>query len=101
MKKLTSKQIRFLRGLGHHLAPAVMVGREGVTDPVIASVNASLRAHELIKVKVQQNCPLARQEVADLLADRAPAVQVQVLGRTILLYRANPDLAADKAIALP
>ncbi len=101
MKKLTSRQVRFLRGRGHHLSPAVMVGREGVTKTVLAALNASLAAHELVKVKVQQNCPLDRHQVAELLAARAPAALVQVLGRTILLYRPNPDLAADKRIVLP
>ncbi len=100
-RRLTSRQVRFLRARGHHLTPAVMVGREGVTPAVLAALNASLAAHELVKVKVQQNCPLDRRQAAALLAKRAPASLVQVLGRTLLLYRANPDLPADRRIVLP
>ncbi len=98
---LTSRQVRFLRGRGHHLKPAVMVGRQGVTRDVLTALNASLAAHELVKVKLQQNCPLDRRRAAALLAERAPAALVQVLGRTVLLYRPNPDLPADRRIVLP
>lgn len=98
---LNSKQIRHLRGLGHHLLPAVMVGREGVTDHVLAALEDSITAHELIKVKIQQNSPEDRSEVAELLAKGAAAAVVQILGRTILLYRPNKDLPADRAIQFP
>ena len=98
---LNSRQIRHLRGLGHHLLPAVMVGREGVTDQVVASLEDSIKAHELIKVKIQQNSPQDRSEVAELLAKRSVAAVVQILGRTILLYRPNRDLPAERAIQLP
>jgi RNA-binding protein len=98
---LNSRQIRHLRGLGHHLLPAVMVGREGVTDQVLAALEDSIKAHELIKVKIQQNCPQDRTEVAELLAKGAVAVVVQILGKTILLYRPNKDLPADRALQLP
>jgi len=98
---LSSKQIRHLRGLGHHLLPAVMVGREGVTDQVLAALEDSIKAHELIKVKIQQNCPQDRSEVAELLAKGAVAAVVQVLGKTILLYRPNKDLSVDRAIQFP
>ena len=98
---LNNKQIRHLRGLGHHLLPAVMVGREGVTDRVLAALEDSIKAHELIKVKIQQNCPLDRSEVADLLARGATAAVVQILGKTILIYRPNKELPADRIIQLP
>jgi len=98
---LNSKQIRHLRGLGHHLLPAVMVGREGVTEQVLAALEDSIKAHELIKVKIQQNCPHDRSEVADLLARGAAAAIVQILGKTILLFRPNKDLPADRIIRLP
>jgi len=98
---LSGKQVRFLRGLGHHLEPAVMVGREGVSGPLLASLEDSLVAHELVKVKIQQNCPNDRFEVGELLSRAAAAAIVQTLGKTILLYRPNKDLPADRAINLP
>lgn len=85
--KLTGKQSRFLRGLGHSLRPAVMIGRQEVTDATIAALDASLAAHELIKVKIQEGCLLDRNDVAAALAAATGARIAQILGKTILLYR--------------
>ena len=98
---MTGKQVRYLRGLGHHLKPLAMLGREGITDSVIAAVDAVLDAHELVKIKVGNGCPLDRREAAPLLAAKTFAAEVQVLGKTILLFRQNPDRDDDMAIKLP
>ncbi|MEJ2032991.1 MAG: ribosome assembly RNA-binding protein YhbY [Deltaproteobacteria bacterium] len=98
---LTGRQARHLRGLGHHLKPLAMLGREGITDNVVAAVEAVLASHELIKVKLQENCPLDRKEAADQLGKRTGAAVAQILGKTFLLYRPNPDLPTDKQIKLP
>lgn len=100
-KKLTGKQARYLRGLGHHLKPLVMLGREGITDNVITAANAVLKAHELIKVKIGNGCLLERREAADGIAVRTGSEVVQVLGKTFLLFRANPDRNDEHRIKLP
>lgn len=92
---LTGKQVRYLRSLGHHLQPIVMVGKEEVTDQVIASVDEALHTHELIKIKLQEGCITPRTEVASALAQGTGAEIAQVLGRTILLYRASDKELID------
>lgn len=87
----TGAQDRFLRGLGHSLDAVVMLGKEGITDALVAQTKAQLKAHELIKVKVQPEAPEDRKEAAELLAKRTGAHVAQVLGRTFLLYLVNPD----------
>lgn len=87
MQHLNGKQIRFLRGLGHHLQPVVMIGKEEISGTVLASVDEALKAHELIKVKLQEGCETDRHEAARDLAGKTGAEVVQVLGRTILLFR--------------
>ncbi|MCA1797597.1 MAG: ribosome assembly RNA-binding protein YhbY [Geobacteraceae bacterium] len=92
---LTGKQVRYLRSLGHHLQPVVRVGKEEVNEKVIASVDEALNTHELVKVKLQEGCITPRAEVADALAQGAGADTAQVLGRTILLYRASDKELID------
>jgi len=96
-RKLTGKQARFLRGLGHKLQPIVMIGKQEVSDEVITAVDEALTAHELIKVKLQDGCLTDRREVAEQLAQAAGAAVAQVLGKTILLFRASDE----KLIKLP
>ena len=67
-QKLTGKQVRYLKGLGHHLKPLVMLGRDGLDENVIKAANEVLAAHELIKVKVGNGCPMDRREAADAAA---------------------------------
>ncbi|BCA79744.1 ribosome assembly RNA-binding protein YhbY [Desulfuromonas sp. AOP6] len=91
MESLKGKQVRYLRSLGHHLNPVVMVGRSEISDTLLTSIDQALNSHELIKIKIQEGCDLPRQEVADILANRCGAAVVQILGKTILLYRRSED----------
>ena len=100
-KKLTGKQARYLRGLGHHLKPLVILGRDGLGKNVITATKAVLDAHELIKVKVGNGCPLDRREAADSVARKTGSEIVQVLGKTFLLFRPNQDRNDEHRIKLP
>jgi RNA-binding protein len=98
---LTGKQKKYLRGLGHHLDHGVIVGREGLTENLITSCDEVIRAHELVKIKLGRNCPLDRKEAARCLADQTGALLIQLIGKTVLLYRPNPDREREEKIQLP
>ncbi len=98
---LTGKAARYLRGLGHHLAPKAMLGREGITPTLRESVLAILTADELIKVKIQEGCPLGKTEAAEGLAAATHSRIAQIIGRTFLLFRPNPERKPDQKIILP
>lgn len=89
--QLSGKQRRHLRALGHHLDPVVQVGKEGVSEGVIAAVAQALSTHELVKVRVLETCGEGRSAVAASLARACDAAVAGVIGRTLLLYRAHPE----------
>jgi RNA-binding protein len=97
---LSSGQKKSLRGKGHHLEPIVYVGKEGLTPALLTSTKTALKAHELIKIKIGQNCPLERNEASSELARCTEATLVQTIGRMALLYRPNPDLPVEKRVAI-
>ena len=97
-RMLTGKQRRHLRGLGHELKPIVQIGRDGIDDGLIAAVDQALTDHELIKIRIGEGAGVDRQEAAAQLADKTRSEVAQVLGNTVLLYRADPD---DPKITLP
>ncbi len=99
--ELNKKQRQFLRGKAHHLKPAAMIGQQGLTDTLFKAVNEVLTIHELIKVKMQPTAEVDRQEAGEQLAKKCHANPVQIIGKTIILYRPNPDKAVDKRIHLP
>ena len=88
---LTSKQIRKLRSLGMAEEAIVMIGKEGVTPTVVASAREAIKKRELIKVRVLQNAPDEPEDAITMLAERADANLVQVIGRNGLLFRRNFD----------
>jgi len=89
--ELTGKQRHFLRGLGHDLKPVVHLGKDGLTDAFIAAVAQALLDHELIKVKLGDATEVDRHETAEELALRTGGEIAQVLGHTILLFRARAE----------
>jgi RNA-binding protein len=82
-----SKLRKALRAAGHHLQPIVQVGKEGLTESVLAQLSEALDHHELVKVKVGTESPEDRFEVAERLAEAEDVQLAQVIGRTILTYR--------------
>lgn len=95
---LTGKEKRYLRSLANTIEPVVQVGKGGVNDSVLFSLNEALEARELVKVKVLKNCLDEVKDVAQELAAQGNAELVQVIGRNVLLYRPN---AKKPLIQLP
>lgn len=90
-KSLSSKQIRKLRSLGMTEEAVVMIGKEGVSPTVVASAREAIKKRELIKVRVLQNAPEEPADAITMLAERADANLVQVIGRNGLLFKRNFD----------
>ncbi len=92
---LKGKEKRFLRGLGHDLKPVVTIGKGEITGAVCEETSAALEFHELIKVKILENCLMDRHEIAESLARECAAEVVQVLGRTVLLYKKSKEVKIE------
>ncbi len=84
---ITSKQRARLRSMSNRIKPTVNIGKEGINESVISSINAALEARELIKVNVLDNSPAASKSAAREVAAAAKAEVVQVIGNKIVLYR--------------
>ena len=86
---LTGKQKSFLRSMGMNAEPIVQIGKEGVTPTVVQAAREAIKKRELIKVRVLQNSPEEPSDDMELLAERADANLVQVIGRNGLLFKRN------------
>ena len=86
---ITSSQRSYLRGLASDYDTIVQIGKGGITENVIASVNDALRAHELVKGKVLENSMLTAREACDALSAACGAEQVQVIGTKLVLFKRN------------
>ena len=86
---LTSKQRAQLKGMASTMDTIVHIGKGGITENVIIQVKDALKARELIKGKVLENCELTPREVLSELASACKAEEVQAIGTKIVLYKRN------------
>jgi RNA-binding protein len=99
MEKLNSGQKKYLRSLSHHLDPVVMVGKQGVTNGVIAKVNESLESHELIKIRFLE-CKNQKKALSSEIADKTRSVLAGTIGHVAILFRRHED-PNERKIKLP
>lgn len=88
---LNGRQKRHLRALAHHLEPLVQLGKEGVSESVIAATDQALTDHELIKVRLPQIDREERTEMAATLERETGAALAGVMGRVAIYYRRHPN----------
>ncbi len=90
---LTSKRRAQLRAEAHELKPLVQIGKEGVNEATSKAVREALRRRALLKVRVLDGAPDGPRETAEkLVADVIDLEVVQIMGRTLTLFRPNPDV---------
>ena len=88
---LTANQKRQLKGLASTLDTKYQVGKNEISDTVVAMLDKALTARELIKIDVMKAVTSPIMELALDLSSRLHADIVQVVGRVIVLYRCSKD----------
>jgi RNA-binding protein len=92
MNTLNPKQRQYLKGLAHSLKPILQIGKAGITDTVLRSIENLFNSRELLKVRVPDSAPEDADTSAEKIVSRLQSVElVQVIGKTIILYRPHPD----------
>ena len=84
---LTSKERAELRSRANTLETTLMVGKDGVTDAIIAEADTQLTARELVKGKVLESAFLSPREVSDAICEATGADGVAVIGTKFVIYR--------------
>ena len=90
MQEITPAVRRELKARAHHLEPVVIIGNAGLTPQVTREIEAALKAHELIKVRVLGDDRQARMDLAGSVCEQTGAQSVQQIGKLLVLYRKRP-----------
>ena len=93
---LSGKDRASLRAEAHHLTPTVHVGQHGLTPALIQSLDDALRTRELVKVQLGRQVEVKAKAAAQELAEATASAVVQVIGKTVTLYRENPEIPGKK-----
>ena len=87
---LTPLQRKSLKARAHRLAPVVLIGDKGLTDAVMKEIDVSLKAHELIKVRIASDDRGQREAFLGSICEALAAAAVQHIGKILVVYRENP-----------
>ena len=101
MKSLSPAERRLLKARAHALRPVVTVGNERLSASVLKEIETSLKAHDLIKIRVTGDDRDLRQALLGEICNRTGASPVQHIGKILVVYRENPEPPAAAAKKRP
>ena len=84
---LTSKERAEYRAQANALETTLMVGKDGVTENVVAEADKLLTARELVKGKVLESALMSAREVSDAICEATGADGVACVGNKFVIYR--------------
>ena len=84
---LTSKQRAEFRAQANALDTTLMVGKDGVTEAVIAEADKLLTARELVKGKVLETALMSAREVSDAICEATGADGISCVGSKFVIWR--------------
>ncbi len=92
---LNSKQRAKLRSLAQTIEPVTQVGKLGINDSLIESIDKTIEKRELVKVTVLENSGLTPKDVGFEIAEKLGAEFVCATGRKLVFYRRS---LSDKVV---
>ena len=89
---LTSKQRATLRSMANPLPSVTQVGKGGITEALIESLEKTIESRELIKVTILETAGVTAKEALNEIATALKAEEVSAVGSKIVLYRQAKDI---------
>ena len=93
---LTSKERAQLRAQANTLDTTLIVGKDGVTDNVLAEAENLLTARELIKGKVLESALMTAREVSDAICEGTGAEGISCVGNKFVIWRFSEKCQEDR-----
>lgn len=88
---MTKEQQKYLKDRAQQIKPVVMIGKHGLTDGVVQMTDEALTVHELIKVRILDTDTIPVRDAAEQLSERCKAETIHTIGKTMVLFRINPE----------
>lgn len=89
---LTSRERKQFKSRAQHLEPVVRIGKAGLSDALLRSVDEALAHHGLIKVKFDA-FKEQKRALAPVLAEKTSSHLVTLVGHVAVLFRRKPEPA--------
>ncbi|HQO29042.1 MAG TPA: YhbY family RNA-binding protein [Accumulibacter sp.] len=95
MLVISSDTRRALRARAHALHAVVSISLKGLSESVLKEIDASLNAHQLIKIRVYTDDRELREQYFNTLCTQLQAAPVQHIGKLLVLWRPVAESASS------
>ena len=89
LEPLTNSQIRKFKAAAQLMEPMLKIGKAGLSEGFIRSVDLALAQHELVKIKFAE-FKEQKKELAPQLAEKTSSHLVMRVGNVLVLHRPKP-----------
>lgn len=89
IEPLSNPQIRKFKAAAQHLEPMLKIGKAGLSDAFVRSVDEALARHELVKIKFAE-FKEQKKELAPQLAEKTSSHLIMRVGNVMVLHRPKP-----------
>jgi putative YhbY family RNA-binding protein len=92
MLTLSSERRRQLRAEAHSLKPVAAIAQHGLSAAVLKEIDACLKAHALIKIRVHDDDRATREGCLASICETLRAAPVQHIGKVLVIWRPRPEV---------
>ena len=89
LEPLNNSQLRKFKATAQSLEPILKIGKAGLSEGFIRSVDVALAQHELVKIKFVE-FKEQKKELAPQLAEKTGSHLVMRVGNVMVLHRPRP-----------
>ena len=89
LEPLNNSQIRKFKAAAQHLEPILKIGKAGMSEGFIRSVEEALAQHELVKIKFVE-FKEQKKELAPKLAEKTSSHLIMRVGNVMVLHCPRP-----------
>ena len=87
---MRGKDKRHLRKLANKLDSKFQIGKNGISEELIESLNVYLEKYEIVKIQVLDNCPNSKKELVEALESNKFIV-AGTIGHKIIVYKQSKE----------
>lgn len=91
LEPLNNSQLRKFKSAAQLLEPMLKVGKAGLSEGFIKSVDTALGQHELVKIKFSE-FKEQKKELTPLLAEKTSSHVIMRVGNVMVLHRPKPAI---------
>ncbi|CCY49222.1 MULTISPECIES: YhbY family RNA-binding protein [Peptostreptococcus] len=88
---LNGKKRSYLKSLANGIKSTNQIGKDGISKEFLDQLDDQLRAREIVKVTILDNCGIDAKEAANHVCEAIRAEFVQAIGNKFTIYKRNNE----------